>query len=61
MDKGLTVVVGEGGVLRITVHRDPARDYSAEPGLALLQRLAPAIQALDRAASAAPPPEAGTP
>jgi len=50
LGKALTIIAGEAGVQKITVHRDPAQAYSARPGLALLQRLAPLIEALDHAA-----------
>ena len=61
MDRALSIVVGHDGVLKITVHRDPAQDYSAKPGLALLERLFPLIQELDDRAATAPVREADTP
>jgi hypothetical protein len=58
LDRAITIIAAESGVLRVTVHRDPAQGYSAGPGLALLQRLAPLIEALDRAALERPAPAA---
>jgi len=54
--KTLTIEVDErNGIERVIVHRDPARAYSMEAGLAALSRLLPAIQKLDAAALAGRP------
>lgn len=50
LEKALTIVVGESGVIKVTVHRDPAKDHSAEPGVELLRRLLPSILEMDRIA-----------
>jgi hypothetical protein len=50
LGKALTIIAGENGVQKVIVHRDPDQEYSAEPGLALLGRLARLIQELDRVA-----------
>ena len=50
LERALTILAGERGIAKITVHRDPTENYSAQAGLKLLRRLAPLLEQLDRAA-----------